>query len=88
MTIAYAVDISEANLGAIASEAGRKFDREHLRWWCDTYGMRGYFVRDEGSSLDCELFLPETFFTKYEFKYPNDSSTLFRPILKLGDIHE
>ena len=83
MSIAYAVEVLEENLDAIVSEAGRKFDRAYLRWWCETYGMRGYFIRDEGSSMDCELFLPETFFAKYEFKYPSDTSSLFRPVLKL-----
>lgn len=78
-----AIEISEVNFNAILSEAGRKFNMQYLRWWCENYGMGGYFLRDECSPLDCELFTAEAFLSKYAFLHPKDERSLFRTVVQL-----
>lgn len=81
MSTAVAVKVSRESLSAIASEAGRKFNREDIENWLVEHGG-GYFLRDETSTFDCSLMTDSVFFAIYEFKYPNDDTALFRPVIK------
>lgn len=81
MPMAVAVKVTRENLSAIASEAGRKFDRTHAENWLVEHET-GYFLRDEGSPFDCSLMAESVFFEIYAFYTENDSS-LFRRVVKI-----
>lgn len=79
---AYAVEITEANIrGVICSEAGRAFDLDlALRWLEEHEG--GWFLRDEGSPLDCHFFMPEVFAEMYAFTSFDDGA-IFKHVVKI-----
>lgn len=79
--VAYACLAISENLDAILSEAGSRFDREYIERWIEDNGGVGYFLRDESTPLDCNLFSREVFFDIYSFK-SNDTSALFRRVVK------
>lgn len=79
--LAWAVSLTEENLSAVLSEAGQKLDRELIEKWLAAHG-EGYFLRDESSALDCELFTPLVLSLMYDFRYP-DNGTLFREVVKI-----
>lgn len=79
---AYAIAVTEENLkGVIRSEAGPNFDLEEALSWLKDHQF-GWFVRDPGSPLDCELFMPEVFAEMYLF-LSNDKESLIRRITKI-----
>lgn len=79
---AYAVAITEANLrNAIRSEAGRNYDLDWSLHWLEEHGS-GWFLRDEGSPLDCQFFMPEVFAELYGF-ISDDETATFRRVIKL-----
>lgn len=78
---AYVIAVTEENLGAIASEAGKGFDLERAQLWLLEHGS-GYFLRDETSALDCQFFEEEVLCEIYMFEHPDDG-TLFQRVLKL-----
>lgn len=82
--IAVAVRVSPENMSAIASEAGRKFTRQFAEKWLEQH-KQGYFLRDETSTFDCQLMVDTIFFEMYTFRYPNDESSLFRPVVKIEE---
>lgn len=77
---AYAVKLTNENLSAILSEAGRRVDRSKVEEWMQAHG-EGYFLRDESSVLNGSLFTPLAFFRMYEFCDP-DEGALFRRVEK------
>jgi hypothetical protein len=79
---AYAIAITEDNLrGVIQSEAGLNFDLEMALLWLEEH-EEGWFLRDPGSPLDCEFFMPEVFAEMYGF-LSNDQSSLIRRVVKI-----
>jgi len=79
---AYAIKITPENLrGVIRSEAGRDFDLEMALQWLEEH-EEGWFLRDEGSPLDCQFFVPMVFFEMYVFT-SHDESSLFRNVVKI-----
>jgi hypothetical protein len=78
---AYAIAITEENLrGVIHSEAGPSYDLETALSWLEDH-EEGWFLRDPGSPLDCEFFMPEVFFEMYIF-LSNDKESLIRRVVK------
>ncbi len=77
--VAWAVVVMEENFDVILSEAGRKFNREHIENWLYEHG-EGYFLRDELSALDCSLFVPLVFEELYTFRYPLDTA-MFKEVI-------
>jgi len=79
---AYAIRITKDNLqGVIRSEAGLDFDLEEALDWLKDH-EEGWFLRDPGSPLDCEFFMPEIFAEMYIF-LSNDTSSLIRRVVKI-----
>lgn len=78
--VAYACLAIPENLDVIVSEAGSRFDREYVERWIEDNGD-GYFLRDESTALDCNLFSRDVFFGMYSFR-TNDTSALFRRVVK------
>lgn len=81
-SLAWAAEVVEDNYQAILSEAGRAFDKDHLLAWVREY-EKGYFLRDETSSLDCILITPDKFLQLYQFER-GDEGAMFRVVVKLG----
>lgn len=79
MRTAYACRISEENFGAIRSEHP-KFDLESTKAWLEQH-ERGFFLRDEGSALDCHYITDEIFFIYYEFE-PLDKNAVFHRLIR------
>lgn len=78
---AYACRVTPENMGAIASEFGkRKWDLQEAMQWLEEHGD-GWFLRDDSSPLDCHFFEPTVFFEMYAFD--GDSNSLFRRVIKL-----
>lgn len=80
MSLAYACKVVPENLSAIASEAGRKFDREFAESWLIEHA-EGYFLRDDTSPFDCALMEPLVFGELYVFAN-KDVDALFREVKK------
>lgn len=79
---AYAIAITEDNLrGVIHSEAGLNFNLEAALKWLEDH-EEGWFLRDLGSPLDCEFFMPEVFKEMYIFMN-DDTSALIRSVVKI-----
>jgi len=79
---AYVIEVTPENLrGVIRSEAGKSFDLDLALAWLDEHG-EGWFLRDEGSALDCQFFVPEVLFEMYVFT-SHDESELLRQVVKI-----
>lgn len=65
MVDAYAVSITETNMGAIRSEKPG-FDLDRTRAWLEENDA-GFFIRHEDSPWDCEFLETEIFEEIYEF---------------------
>lgn len=80
---AYAVAITEDNIrGIIRSEAGLDFNLELALTWLEEH-LEGWFLRDEGSPLDCHFFEPLVFVELYKFVSPHDHTSLLRQVIKI-----
>lgn len=78
-TQAYATVIVEQNHQAIVSESGSEFDMAFLKAWVEKHGPGGFFLRDETSPLDCQLFTSEQFHQLYYFE-KGDVDAMFRMV--------
>lgn len=78
---AYVIAVNEENLSVITSEAGTNFDLEYVRSWLEEHEF-GYFLRDESSPFDCQLFEQMVLLEMYVFEYPDDGM-LFRRVVKI-----
>lgn len=77
---AYVVEVTEDNLRTvILSEAGPNFTLTEGLKWLEDHG-EGWFLRDEGTVLDCQFFVTNVLKQFYYFANPNDQS-LFRRVL-------
>jgi len=78
----YAIPITEENLrGVILSEAGPTYNLNRALDWFNEYG-EGWFVREEGASLDCQFFMPEVFEEMYRF-VSGDRGDLIRRVIRI-----
>ena len=79
---AYAVAVTEANIRtAIRSEAGRSFDLDIALSWLEEH-QGGWFLRDENSPLDCEMFDAEIFGELYKF-VDYDQNLIFQKVTRI-----
>jgi len=81
--MAEACRITKENTWVIASEKPN-FDKEEFDAWIEEHGV-GYFLRDEGSKLDCSYIPPEDFLDIYIFE-SGDTGALFRKVIKISTI--